>query len=296
MKVHTANDWIGELDCGANFAYILPEENLFLPTQYKVLQDRESLVPCLKLLYNGKIGLFYRKDALKSVSSLLPSMNGDDFCSFTANLLRAVLQVKSVGFLPVENIDLSFDKIFVDKATGRVRLVYVPSGRKLLEDSYAFENELRAGLRKLISGVPTLSTPRTAALSVNLADSALRLEDVLKTLGTAVPEQKPKIQVLYLVPEKGDQTIRIAGDRFIIGRDSGSDYVFVNKYVGRTHCRVDYHDGQFYLTDLGSRNHTMLDGKKLEPNVEYPVRSGNTVHIATSPFRAEIKTEEGDHA
>lgn len=58
-------------------------------------------------------------------------------------------------------------------------------------------------------------------------------------------------------------------DEFIIGREeSEADLWLSSSTVGRRHARICRREGTFFLTDLGSRNGTFLDGRRLNKNEE----------------------------
>lgn len=59
-------------------------------------------------------------------------------------------------------------------------------------------------------------------------------------------------------------------DEFIIGRDSdNADLWLDDKTIGRQHARISRHEGSYFISDLGSKNGTRLDGRRLNRNEEY---------------------------
>lgn len=59
-------------------------------------------------------------------------------------------------------------------------------------------------------------------------------------------------------------------DEFLIGRDSDLvDFWIDSQNVSRQHARITRRQGSFFLEDLGSRNSTLLDGKKVNKHKEY---------------------------
>ncbi|MEG0019671.1 MAG: DUF6382 domain-containing protein, partial [Oscillospiraceae bacterium] len=171
---------IRELSCGSNFAYILKDNTDFLGTEYKVLQSQgnDGFVNCMKMLYNGQVQLYYLTSGYKSFSSMLSVMDSEAFMAVFANLLKCIIDVKANGFLTCQNIDISFDKIFVDTTTQKTYLVYVPVKPKGCNSYQAFENELRTHTVKMIDGKENLSISKMAQLSVDLSDGRLSLEDL----------------------------------------------------------------------------------------------------------------------
>lgn len=69
----------------------------------------------------------------------------------------------------------------------------------------------------------------------------------------------------------GEETVNIpatmpTGDKveWIIGRSSDCDIVYSAPKVSRRHCRIEFIDSHFYLSDLNSTNGTYLNGRLLE--------------------------------
>lgn len=52
----------------------------------------------------------------------------------------------------------------------------------------------------------------------------------------------------------------------VIGRSSKSDVVVPHEGMSRQHCQLEFVNGEFFITDLGSTNGVMLDGERIEPH------------------------------
>ena len=71
-----------------------------------------------------------------------------------------------------------------------------------------------------------------------------------------------------------------AGAYVTIGRISADqikpDIAFPSdfKRIGRQHARIERRNGQYYIIDLGSANHTFLNGRILAPNQPYHLEDG----------------------
>ena len=291
MNILLNNQRLRELNCGTNFAYILSSNSMFLPTQYKVLQSQKggTFIPCHRILFNGQTALFYDVGEKRPFSVLLPQMTPEAFRTVTTELLQAVLQVKAVGFLQEENIDIDFSKVFVDSSTLKVSVVYVPVNERLHADGPAMENKLRAELIRLIQAISTLDSPKTTALAADLANGTLSLQDLVRNLAAAeVAPPPPRVMELRLInfPEK--LSFRIDRDSFVIGRSDDADGVIkLNKYIGAYHCRIEQKDGQFLLWDLDSKNGSYVNKIKV---LKKPVvlNNGDTVRLANLEFRVTL--------
>lgn len=303
---------ISELQCGSNFSYILSDNNDFLPTEYKVLQSQANscFVKCMKMLYNGHVQLYYLTSGLKSFASMLPLMDPESFLTITANLLSDIVDVKHNGFLSCRNIDISFDRIYIDPATYKVSLVYLPMSKRIFEDNASFENEIRTGLVRLICGVSSITSPKTMRLSADLSNGTLRMEDlcahiksgksantihkgVIPTPNTSPVPPHPKAPALRLVAMNAPTRVEIVvtKDGFVIGKkaelcDAVIDY---NKMISRAHCQIGRKGNLYTITDLQSANGTFVNKIKLPPNKPHPIKNGDVVRLANSDFQIIIR-------
>lgn len=87
-------------------------------------------------------------------------------------------------------------------------------------------------------------------------------------------------------------------DFITIGRVSRDDYqpdaVFPAEFkgVGRRHARIERKKDHFYIVDLGSVNHTYLDGEVLIPNRPYELKAGCEVAFTSvNPIKYRVIME-----
>jgi serine phosphatase RsbU (regulator of sigma subunit) len=80
----------------------------------------------------------------------------------------------------------------------------------------------------------------------------------------------------------------LIGETFLIGRDekacqitTPSDY----PAVSRRHARITQSNGQYYIEDLESRNHTYVNLTELPPNTPTPLRNEDRIKICDFLFR-----------
>lgn len=84
---------------------------------------------------------------------------------------------------------------------------------------------------------------------------------------------------------------------FTIGRSKEADFTFSNEEVSRKHLLVFVKDNQVFLKDLGSKNGTFVNGKKLPPNQDYMYVEGNPITLGKSKaiFRINAERQEDVH-
>ena len=308
MNTLIENNYIKEMECGSNFSYILSDNSTFLSTEYKVLQSQANscFVKCMKMMYNGNVQLYYLTKGLKSFGSMISSMDSESFLTIVANLFSDIIDVKHNGFLSCQNLDIAFEHIYVDPATYKVSLVYLPLSRRIYDDNSSFENEIRTGLIKLISGVSALSSSKTMQFSADLSNGTLSMEDLYARIrggkstisgqtnggSTDISREKASSGVLHIIAMNAPTRVEITvtKDEFVIGKkpELCDGVINFNKMISRSHCKINRRGNQYTITDLQSANGTYVNKVRLQPNQPHLINNGDVVRLANSDFQVAI--------
>lgn len=297
------NGVITEVICGNNFEYILEEQAQFLKTDYKVLQSQTNgiFVQCMKMTRNGKIALYYVTNDYRPMSTMFVGITAETLIAVAINLFVSVIEVRNNGFLACQSIDLSWDKIFVEQNTLKVRLVYLPISAKTF-DSYAeFESELRSCVIGLITRVVPETTDRLQQFMADLSNGALSLEDVYnKSRNAGTPSMEKTDSGRTVVSDRNETVIRLVAmnspgyfelvidkNDVLIGKKAElvDKVIGFNNMISRKHCRILKTDGNYYICDEGSANGTFVNGIKLLPGQKKPVKRGDIIRLADSDFQ-----------
>lgn len=298
------NGVITEVTCGNNFEYILEDSSHFMNTDYKVLlsQTNGIFVQCMKMTRNGKTDLYYITDDYRPMSSMFVGITADTLIAVIINLFACVVEVRNNGFLTCQCIDLSWDKIFVEQNTLKVKLVYLPFSIKAF-DSYAeFESELRSSIVKLINKVMISTNERLDQFVLDLCNGSLTLEDVYnksRNAGTP-PIVKQEARKPSTLSPDANTTIKLVAmnapnyfeivvdkDDLLIGKkqDLVDKVISFNNMISRKHCRITKTNGEFYINDEGSANGTYVNGIRLNPGQKSQVNRGDIIRLADSDFQ-----------
>lgn len=296
-----------EQKCGNNFAYIINDSNLFLSTEYKVLQSQQEgcFIKCMKLRYNGKLQFYYLTNGYKSLDSMISTIEIDGFMTIMANIFSSIISVKNNGFLSCKNIDISFEKIYVDPNTYKVMLVYLPVSTSFFDDESSFENELRTNLVKVISSTETLSSPRSKEFKSDLSNGMLTVKDLYEHIRDGkkhIPEMNLSIKEkmndsikkthLSIISMNAPTHVEITvtKDNFMIGKNADvvDGVISFNKMISRIHCKIMNDNGRYMIVDLKSANGTYVNKVRLVPKQLYPIRDGDIIRLANSDFRVVI--------
>lgn len=96
--------------------------------------------------------------------------------------------------------------------------------------------------------------------------------------------------VLYIREgQLAGQSLTIDINDFMIGRGSTCNLTLPERQVSRHHARIVYEESRYYVYDLGSKNGTHLNGKRIEGTAE--IRDGDELQIALAVKLVFIGTD-----
>ena len=301
---------VSELVGTPNVQYVLNDDSAFALTEFKVLKSQSKhFIKCSKVKYNGKIKFIYFTAMSKSLRNMIPSLDSDTFLTIIANLLNCIIEIKNNGFLDCENLDLSFDKVFVNQNTLEISLIYLPVNNAD-KDLASFENEFRTEIIKLITSVPAFTGEKMARICGYLSNGTLSLNQVYKSICSEIKGRSTSFEsdfdrekdtgnsnkhVIFKQPSLHfyslnapvDINFNIDVPEFIIGKNPAqvNGVISFNKAISRVHC---YQNNSYFVTDLGSANGTYVNKSRLAAQHPQKIKSGDTIRLANSDFKIEF--------
>jgi len=87
--------------------------------------------------------------------------------------------------------------------------------------------------------------------------------------------------------------IPIDGQEYLVGRKSGCALVLQHRTVSGSHAKLEFKDGDLFLTDLGSTNGTYLNGNRVDKDETVAVGEEDLIHFAEAPFRVLRQSPTG---
>lgn len=93
-----------------------------------------------------------------------------------------------------------------------------------------------------------------------------------------------------LIRKKTQEKILVDKEIFRIGKEKSfvDYYIGDNKAISRSHARFVKRNGEFFIVDTNSTNHTYLNGKMIPSNQEILVPNGSTVVLGNEEFKFEF--------
>jgi two-component system, cell cycle response regulator len=118
----------------------------------------------------------------------------------------------------------------------------------------------------------------------------------LRISGTFIPKKR-YAALIFLCGDKLGTAIRIDRSKTLLGRDSDVvDLALDDDVASRVHAQIslvnsDNGDSQYYLSDLGSTNGTLLNGVLLPDQEPRSIRDGDKIKIGRQLFKFALLDE-----
>lgn len=109
-------------------------------------------------------------------------------------------------------------------------------------------------------------------------------------LGMGNPNASQHLRMAYLIRRKNSEKIPIDKNDFYIGKEKSFVDYFIsdNPAISRSHANITIKNGEFYIVDTNSTNHTFIDGKMIPSGVEVKLESGSELTLANEKFDFQI--------
>ncbi len=175
---------LNEVVATNNIAFMLNNNNDFSVTGYKVMQNQTGagLLPCAKLMYNGKVKLVYMVGNYKPLSFAVTRFGVNELNAIIFNLVQKAIEIQGNGFFRAENLELDFDKIFVDMSDYSVHLIYFPIVTGNTGKISNFDSEFRIALINLFNSFPVFTAPQFQRLCSDLSNGSMTIGLIFKRL------------------------------------------------------------------------------------------------------------------
>ena len=135
---------------------------------------------------------------------------------------------------------------------------------------------------------PMQSQPQMPVMSETTVLVSPMIGETTVLVNGQLPGQNQMIP--FLIRRKGNEKISLNKPVFRIGKErSYADYfIGDNTAISRSHANIVSRDGEYYLVDTNSTNHTFLNGQMIQSNVETKLAHGDTIRLANEDFEFKL--------
>ncbi|MCR5368796.1 MULTISPECIES: FHA domain-containing protein [Eubacterium] len=231
-----------------------------------------------------------------------------EFLSILSNILNQLMYFEE-NKMPLNKILLNVHYMYIELSTLDIQLIYMPVNKKFPDCNITkfiqtFISKVRYANMECVEAVEQILHYLDSKLMFNLAEFyhfilSLEAETILedekeeKENDTSVLIKSSKEYenpIPYLVRVKTNELIPILKREFLVGKSPDADYqVTDNRRISRRHAIFTVSNGECYVIDNNSTNHTFVNGKLLQPGVEIMLSNDDYIRLADEEFKYWVR-------
>ena len=284
------------------------EQDPFFEIGYRILEQEQipQMLPYQRKQCKGREKLVYQAlgENLDPLREAVPGLGEDKLIGLLCNMISLNIRIEENGFLKKECIWYQYDHLYYDKAAGQVMAAVLPiTGALRYADSSWFacfeETIIRIAaylpysqmvyVRKIIQMLKMDKITQEEAL-VDLQGLGGRGAE---RLSSAHASQNTILKLVYHGNDK-ELEFLIDDEDFLIGRnvDAADGVIPMNfsRAVSRKHCLITKMNDKYFVQDLKSVNHTLVNGIMIPPYELMELENNDILSVADIEFR--VKTSQ----
>ena len=238
---------------------------------------------------------------------LLKQLYKGEFLSILSNILNQLIYFNENN-MSLNKLLLNVHYMYIELSTLDIQLLYMPVNKKfadcnVTEFIQTFISKVRFANMESVQCVDNILKYLDSKLMFDLEDFykyilTLEQANILEdedheeektgaVLATADNYSNP---LPYLVRVKTNELIPILHKEFLVGKSVNADYqVTDNKKISRKHAIFRISNGECYVRDNDSTNHTFVNGKLLQPGVEIMLSNDDYIRLGDEEFRYWVR-------
>ena len=211
--------------------------------------------------------------------------------------------------MPLNKILLNVHYMYIELSTLDIQLIYMPVNKKFPDCNITkfiqtFVSKVRYANMECVETVEQILHYLDSKLMFNLADFyhfilSLEAETILEDekadnensdTSVLVKSKDYENPIPYLVRVKTNELIPLLKKEFLVGKSPDADYqVTDNRRISRRHAVFTVSNGECYIIDNNSTNHTFVNGKLLQPGVEIMLSNDDYIRLADEEFKYWVR-------
>ncbi|MBP3719154.1 MAG: FHA domain-containing protein [Eubacterium sp.] len=231
-----------------------------------------------------------------------------EFLSILSNILNQLIYF-SENNMPLNKLLLNIHYMYIELSTLDIQLLYMPVNKKFADCNVTefiqeFISTVRFANMSSVECVDQILKYLDSKLMFNLEEFyqfilSMEQKSILEDEGKQKMVDEPVVQatsenysnpVPYLVRIKTNELIPILHKEFMVGKSVNCDYqILDNKKVSRKHAIFRISNGECYVRDNASTNHTFINGQLIQPGVEIMLTNDDNIRMGDEEFKYWVR-------
>jgi hypothetical protein len=228
-----------------------------------------------------------------------------EFLEILSNILKKLIFFDEHN-MPVKKVLLNTKYMYIELSTLDIQMVYMPVN-KHFDDSNVCEfiqlliEKLRFADIRSASCVEDILNYLDSRMMFSLyefynfvlkleQDDMIRDDETGDEDTTVLSSMQYRNIIPHLVRERTKALITIEKSEFTIGKATDCDYsIDDNRKISRRHCTLIVKNGECYIRDENSTNHTYVNGRLIQPGFEVMLNDDDYIRMADEEFKYWVK-------
>ncbi len=229
-----------------------------------------------------------------------------EFLAILSNIMDQLMFFEKNG-MPLKKVLLNTKYMYIELANLEIQMIYMPIEKNFADCNISefiqtFIGKVRFGDMQCVAAVDEILQYLDSRMMFSLSDFynfLLELEqDVIRK--DVVMDSEAETTVLQQIQYKNfvpvilrtstNTIINIEKTEFLIGKSAECDYQITdNKKVSRRHATLKVSNGECYIIDNNSTNHTYVNGNLIQPGFPVMLRHDDYIRLGDEEFKYWVR-------
>lgn len=276
-------------------------------------EHTDQMLPYKRIQQNGREKLIFQAkgENIVRLADEMPKFGVDRRVDLLYEMIYLNKKVEENGFLKKECIWYKYDNIFFDREKDCIVTAVLPiTGAFRYADNTGWYDQFEETVEHIVSCIPEEKAACAKKVVRMLRAGKMNLEEALEETGRMrckTPEETnadfcsgQSVVLKLLYSGKGRRLEFLVGDNdFLIGRNAEeADGIItgeLSKAVSRKHCLITKMNQKYFVQDLESVNHTLVNGIMIPPYELMELENNDILSVGDIEFRVITKSRQRRH-
>lgn len=285
-------------------SFLFQEADPYFEMGYMILEQAQlsGMLPFKRMEQNGKEKLLFQISKFIPLSEMVPILGQNEIIDVLYAMIFMTQKVEENGFLKKECIWCKYEHIYYDEASKKPLFAVLPISKEFrYADGMDWNNRFLDAITHVASFLPPVKFNRVLNLVSLWRTEQMDCEAVLEAINElgsgmsgmlvdrTVEEPEKKLSLVYSGRE-GTYQFDVSGEEFVIGKnpDVVDGAIQLSDAMSRKHCKIIKQSNRFFVQDLGSVNHTFVNGEYIPPFELMELNQSDILTLADIDLRVHI--------
>ena len=283
-------------------SFLFQEMDPFFEIGFRILEQEhmDQMLPYTRSHKSGREKLIFHVggEGIARLMDEMPKFGADRRVALLYEMIYLNKKVEENGFLKKECIWYKYDNIYFNRKKDCIMTAVLPiTGEFQYADDTRWYGQFEETVGHIVSGLSDEKAASIKKMVWRLRSGKMNQEEALDELGRIsckasgadfCSEQSAELKLLYS-GKSGRFEFLVGDGDFLIGRNAeAADGVIpleLSRAVSRKHCLITKMNQKYFVQDLKSVNHTLVNGIMVPPYELMELENNDILSVGDIEFR-----------